>query len=38
MLINRMAGDRIAESWQITSGGFMEQLTGRRAGTGDNQA
>ena len=38
MLICRMAGDRIAESWQITTGGFMQQLTGRKAGTGDNQA
>ena len=38
MLICRIAGGRIAECWQITSGGFMEQLTGRKAGTGDNQA
>ena len=38
MLICRIAGDRIAESWQITLGGFMEQLTGRKAGAGDNQA
>ncbi len=38
MLICRIAGDRIAESWQITTAGFMEQLTGRRASAGDNQA
>jgi predicted ester cyclase len=29
MLICRIAGDRIAESWQITSGGFRAQLTAR---------
>ena len=38
MLINRIAGDRIAESWQLTSVGFMQQLTGRTAGSGDNRA
>ena len=38
ILICRIAGDRISESWQITTGGFMQQLTGRKAGTGDNQA
>ncbi|MEA2345849.1 MAG: hypothetical protein QOF63_4018 [Thermoanaerobaculia bacterium] len=36
MLICRIAGDRIAESWQITTGGFMQQLAGRKAG--ENQA
>ena len=38
MLICRIAGGRIAESWQVTTGGFMQQLTGRKAGSGDNQA
>lgn len=28
MLICRIVGERIAESWQITSGGFKEQLNG----------
>ncbi len=28
MLICRSVGERIARSWQITSGGFKEQLNG----------
>jgi predicted ester cyclase len=28
MLINRLVDGRIVESWQITSGGFLDQLTG----------
>jgi predicted ester cyclase len=36
MLINRIEGDRIAESWQLTSYGFYKQLTGKDAGSGDN--
>ena len=38
MLICRIAGGRIAESWQVTTGGFMQQLTGRKAATGHNRA
>jgi predicted ester cyclase len=34
MLINRIAGDRIAESWQVASGGFTAQITGVRSDTG----
>jgi predicted ester cyclase len=36
MLINRIEGDRIAESWQVTSYGFYKQLTGKDAKSGDN--
>ena len=36
MLINRIEGDRIAESWQLTSYGFYKQLTGKDAKSGDN--
>jgi predicted ester cyclase len=36
MLINRIEGDRIAESWQLASYGFYKQLTGKDADSGDN--
>jgi predicted ester cyclase len=38
ILINRIAGDRIAESWEQTSAGFYKQLTGKEAKSGDNMA
>ena len=36
ILINRIDGDRIAESWENSTGGFYKQLTGKDPNSGDN--
>lgn len=38
ILINRIVGDRIVESWEQTSAGFYKQLTGKEPKSGDNMA